>query len=249
MRNQSNRLLPFWAKDVSIPYRMEILPFTFTNNARKIWTRWQAGEEEIAHWQVLDPFPEHASRSLDQMVSEEYQVQKYWDSPNLVPRLLDRLKGKLETDQFKIHRVIPATERNPPTVPESCLFKFFHIQLYAEGHIRFQNSVEASTFEGTKVRCPLLSVRPLSEMKYWVAEFSVGNYSELVLLEALSDVDIGAPCWIAIWTHGQRTLHHLDKPALCIDPNWPLLPRVIASAQWTFRFHRTHPDRDIQKNS
>lgn len=249
MRDQSNRLLPFWAKDVSIPYRMEVLPFTFTHNAQRIWTRWQTGVEEIAHWQVLDPFPEHASRSLDQMVSEEYQVQKYWDSPNLVPGLLDRLKGKLETDQFKIHQVIPATERNPRTVPESCLMKFFNIQLYAEGLIRFQSPVEVFTIKGTKVRGLLLPVRPSSEMKYWVAEFLVGNSFELVLLEALSGADLGAPCWIAIWTHGQRTLHYLEKPALWIDPNWPLLPRVIAYAKWTFRFHRTHPDRDIQKNS
>ncbi|MBP7618573.1 MAG: hypothetical protein KA743_08665 [Geothrix sp.] len=249
MRDQSNRLLPFWAKGVSIPYRMDKLPFRFTARAQNIWIGWQVDEVDIGYWQVLDPFPERARRSLERMVSEDDRSRTFWDYPDLKPDLLSRLKEEFETDQLKIQQLTSTLKESPRKFEASSLVGFFNTHIYAEGLVRFPDSLEASSSKETLVKGLLPSIRPLSEMNYWVAEFSVGSSYELVLLEALSDADLGQPCSIAIWTHGQRTVEFLEKPALRIDPNWPLLSRVIASAQWKFRFHRTYPERDIQRNT
>lgn len=228
---------------------MEKLPFRFTDIAQRIWTGWQIDKEDIGYWRLLDPFPEGPRRTLERMISEDRRSHTFWEYPDLKPELISRLNVEFETDQLIIHQLNSTLKEGLRNFAESSLVKLFNTHIYAEEFIPFQDSWEASLCNTDRVKGILPSIRPLSEMNYWVAEFSVGSSSKLVLLEVLSDADLGKPCPIAIWTHGQRTVEFLERPALRIDPNWPLLSRVIASARWYFRFHRAYPERDIYMNT
>lgn len=250
MRDQSDRLLPFWARGVSFPYRTDTLPFWFTSFAQRTWNEWQEGRAKIGYWEIVDPFPVQVSRSLERLVLEDTRSARWWDFPNLMPELLAQLDGEFKSEQVKFQHIAPTAEaRKVLNKPQkSSLIEFFNTHLYVECFHRYKDSVDASLSNKDGVVGQVLPIRPLPEMSYWVAEFEVGSSNKLVLFEALSDVHLGCPGWIEIWTHGQRTREYLKKPAHRIDPNWSLLPQVIASAQWNFLCLRAHTTIDAQRN-